>query len=692
MTTPSEKESNSKSAESKSISALTDPLLGVLLADRYEILEQIGAGGWGSVYKAKHATLDLYFAVKIVHRHHLRDEDGLKRFEQEAQLMSRLDNPHIIKIVDHGLLPVPFIVMEYVQGISLTDWLHKHGAMPAPIAIDLFLQLSDALSAAEAIRIVHRDLKPSNILIKANTEPMQCKILDFGLAKLVDTTDNAERITATGEVLGSPAYMSPEQWKGKSDNRSDIYSFGCIMYEVLAGKPPYSSSNGLEYLHKHLTETPASISFVNPKQEHPAGLEDIIRKCMQKSPVDRYQSIGACKADLIKIREGLRPAVFLPDRERDKRKKILLIVSSTFLLLITAAYLMREPLVHCLNTQLYAQANAKLEAGKNDSAIEQYRQIVFLSQFLPAKDSQQLPALRAVIDDLTRRKEFEAAEQLWKTRLSPIVGGVSPAKRTHLSVYADRNTKNFIRRAKVRVATEIEKRGWNNEVAASFLGIDPATVSAIVHDQPADLSLDQMTQLLLELHLNMAFPVPLPEDEMQTMLAYFERAIKFDKNNTQAYIEHAGVYRQMNRYDEAIKDLTAAHKLDPNDTGTILSRADMYLMNGQGDLALLDLNQMLKQNPLDGSLYWRRAKYWYQKKEYNKALSDEDLAIRQQNYPRCEPYADRAAIKEALGRLPEAILDWQKCLEIDPGYKTIPINIRQVGNIQTHISELKEKH
>ena len=196
-----------------------DPFIGFILEDRYQIVELIGTGGWGKVYKAKHVTLDMDLAVKIVHQHHLQDEQSIKRFEQEAQLLSRVENQYIVRIIDHGLSPAPFIVMEYVHGIPLSKWLKTNGPMPPQMAIDLFLQLCDALSAAEDIRIVHRDLKPSNILLKTNTEGVQCKILDFGLAKSVDMNSAAEKLTATGEILGSPAYMSPEQWKGQCDNQ-----------------------------------------------------------------------------------------------------------------------------------------------------------------------------------------------------------------------------------------------------------------------------------------------------------------------------------------------------------------------------------------------------------------------------------------------------------------------------------------
>jgi serine/threonine protein kinase len=318
--TPEKEDALLSKTELSNRSVIADPLIGFLLEDRYRIIEPIGMGGWGKVYKAKHATLNMDLAVKIVHQQHLRDELGMKRFEQEALLLSRVENPHIVRIIDHGLAPAPFIVMEYIHGIQLNKWLQTNGPMPPEMAIELFLQLCDALSAAEAIRIVHRDLKPSNILIGTDTEGIQCKILDFGLAKFIDAGET-ERLTATGEILGSPAYMPPEQWKGQCDHRSDIYSLGCIMYEVLSGKPPFSAQFGLEYMSKHVSDTPPPFSQLHVAAKLPVGLEDIVNKCMQKSPANRYQSSLACREDLLRLKSGSKPSITLLEKIKRVRTR-----------------------------------------------------------------------------------------------------------------------------------------------------------------------------------------------------------------------------------------------------------------------------------------------------------------------------------------------------------------------------------
>ena len=316
---------------------LRDPFLGMILADRYEITELIGSGGFGSVYKARQLSLKMDVAVKVLHRQHSIDETNLKRFEQEAHLLSKIESAHVVKVIDYGLDPAPYIVMELFTGEPLSHWLKANGAMPAAMGIDLFIQLCDALSCAEPLHIVHRDLKPANILLKFQGDELNCKILDFGVAKIIDVATE-ERLTATGEVVGSPAYMAPEQWKGEGDHRADIYSLGCIMYEVLGGRPAFSAKFGMEYLNKHVTETPRSLTKYNQELKVPEELERIVFRCLQKAPENRYQSINQCISDLKRLKDGMKVAVSLPEQDKSRRGRVMKvgIVLASFVGLLVA--------------------------------------------------------------------------------------------------------------------------------------------------------------------------------------------------------------------------------------------------------------------------------------------------------------------------------------------------------------------
>jgi eukaryotic-like serine/threonine-protein kinase len=288
------------SAKSKDIPV--DPLVGHAFG-RYQIKELIDKGGWGNVYRATDSTLEKDVTIKIIHHHVLQDENNIKRFRREARLLCRLQSCHVIKILDADTTPAPHLVMEYFDGMPLSEWLSANGPMNAQMAIELFYQLCSALAEAETLDIIHRDLKPASILIKTTGNAVEARIVDFGLAKCI-TTDNtcAGKITTPGEMLGSPRYMSPEAFDGICDHRSDIYSLGCIMYELLAGRPAFKAKYAPEYLLLHQSNIPERISKVNPGAVLPPKLEEVIFACLEKSPDKRYQSARLCAKDLDAIK------------------------------------------------------------------------------------------------------------------------------------------------------------------------------------------------------------------------------------------------------------------------------------------------------------------------------------------------------------------------------------------------------
>jgi serine/threonine-protein kinase len=213
-----------------------DPFIGYEFDDKYRVISLLGSGAWGSVYRGVHLALGSDIAIKIMHKHLSKDEANLKRLTQEAQLLNGISNSHVVKLMDFGVKPVPFIVMEYFDGITLAEHLRSNGALAVETALQLFSQLCEGLSSAHRAGFIHRDLKPSNIMLKQNDGRLDSRILDLGIAKLLDLSEEKQALTATGEILGSPPYMSPEQWTGICDQRSDLYSLGCIMYEALTGK------------------------------------------------------------------------------------------------------------------------------------------------------------------------------------------------------------------------------------------------------------------------------------------------------------------------------------------------------------------------------------------------------------------------------------------------------------------------
>jgi serine/threonine protein kinase len=271
-----------------------DPLVGKVFAERYQIESLLGFGGMSVVYKAKHRLMDRTVAIKMLHANIKNDRVSLERFRLEAQAASSLNHQNIITVYDFGVTPQgdAFFVMDFLDGESLADLLERKGRLPWERSFSIFKQICDGLGAAHRKSIVHRDLKPANVVLIKDEGTEIVKLVDFGIAKLLPGSGKQQmQLTKTGEVFGSPIYMSPEQCLGKDlDNRSDLYALGCLMYETLTGEPPLLGETFLETLNKHVGEMPRAIAETVPDAKVPAELEQIIFKCMAKDPKDRFQS------------------------------------------------------------------------------------------------------------------------------------------------------------------------------------------------------------------------------------------------------------------------------------------------------------------------------------------------------------------------------------------------------------------
>lgn len=276
---------------------------GMIFARHYKIEERIGVGGMGTVYRARHLLMKRDVAIKILHPHLVAEENTLMRFQQEAQAAGKLDHPGIMKVYDFGIdeKGLPFLVMDLIEGRSLSTILNEEGALPVERAVKILSQVCDAVAVAHDNGIVHRDLKPSNIcLVKQSDGSEAVRILDFGIAKILsDDAADVLKLTQTGEVFGSPLYMSPEQcMAAKVDYRSDIYSLGCVIYETLTGNPPLAGATVFDTFHKQIHEVPEPLAAHKPELSRWKKIDQVILKCMAKAPASRYQSARKITEDL----------------------------------------------------------------------------------------------------------------------------------------------------------------------------------------------------------------------------------------------------------------------------------------------------------------------------------------------------------------------------------------------------------
>ncbi len=291
-------------SEDPSISSkprLGEPLIGTIFADRYKIEGIIGSGGMGKVYKAVHLLMKRTTAIKVVHTHLVASDITLTRFQQEAEAVSRLNHPNVVTVHDFGLIPTAYLVMDYLDGVSLADLLDFDAHLSVERSLTIFGQICSGLAHAHQTGVVHRDLKPSNImLVNRNGQADFVKIVDFGIAKLkaLDLGESAQ-LTRAGEVFGSPIYMSPEQCRAlPMDGRSDIYSLGCIMYRTLTGRQPILGHEIIEYMYNHVNTAALPFYIACPELELPEALEAIIFKCLEKDPGQRFQSMQELKEAL----------------------------------------------------------------------------------------------------------------------------------------------------------------------------------------------------------------------------------------------------------------------------------------------------------------------------------------------------------------------------------------------------------
>jgi serine/threonine protein kinase len=283
-------------------SAENDPLIGTLLEDRYRILSVVGRGGMGVVYSAKQEYMDRIVAVKMLQPQLVKDSTTVKRFEQEAKSASRLMHPNIITLHDYGFVgEIPYLVMDFVQGASLSELLKSGGQLGVLKSINIFVQVCDALEHAHRNGIVHRDLKPGNIMLLQTAQQKDfVKVVDFGVAKILEVEEEGQRLTSTGEIFGSPVYMSPEQCEGRQlDGRADLYSMGVVMFETLTGKLPLAGKNVIETITKHLNERPPAFNRVRPDLYFPDRLEACVMKALEKDPNLRQQSMLELKNELL---------------------------------------------------------------------------------------------------------------------------------------------------------------------------------------------------------------------------------------------------------------------------------------------------------------------------------------------------------------------------------------------------------
>jgi serine/threonine protein kinase len=279
-----------------------DPLLGKVLNERFKVLEALGSGGMGRVYKAMQAPLDRLVALKVLNPQYGQDKDPgfQQRFFLEASVTSKLRHPNTVTVIDYGKTEdgIYYIAMEYLEGQTLSQLLTQTGPLPWPRALNIAQQIARSLREAHKAGLIHRDLKPANVMIlNQETDHDVVKVLDFGLVKSF-MPDGSQlptdvSLTQAGVILGSPQYMAPEQARNISDPRGDVYSLGVVLFQMLVGRPPFLAEQSIDVIVKHINEPPPAFSAIWPTHNIPPEVEALVMKCLAKRPAERFDSMDA---------------------------------------------------------------------------------------------------------------------------------------------------------------------------------------------------------------------------------------------------------------------------------------------------------------------------------------------------------------------------------------------------------------
>ncbi|MDW8246957.1 MAG: serine/threonine-protein kinase, partial [Sandaracinaceae bacterium] len=297
----------------------SDPLVGTWMGGRYRIVSRIGIGGMGTVYRAEQRGLGRPVALKVLKAELVSDRETVRRFQREAKAMSMLVHPNTVRVFDFGEDPGGhlYLAMELLEGELLSTKLEREGALDVREAIGIVQQILRSLNEAHAKGLIHRDLKPDNIFlarVEGHNEPV-VKVLDFGIAKVF--RDDAKPLdqleTQAGTVFGTPRYMSPEQAQGKSlDQRSDLYSVGVILFQLLSGEPPFVDEDAVVVMAKHIKEEIPLVTEVAPERPIPPSLAQIVKRALEKEPAKRFSTAQEFEQAL---------AAVIPDIEREIRRR-----------------------------------------------------------------------------------------------------------------------------------------------------------------------------------------------------------------------------------------------------------------------------------------------------------------------------------------------------------------------------------
>jgi serine/threonine protein kinase len=441
-----------------------DALVGKTIGGKYQILSLLGCGGMSKVYKARQMPINRIVALKMLLAQLSHQEESVMRFLQEARAAGQVLHANVVSVFDFGLAEdyQPYLVMDYLEGDSLAEVLKREGRLPYQEAIPIFLQICDGMAAAHECGVIHRDIKPSNIVLQNLAAGKRVRLVDFGIAKMIDV--ESQHLTKTGEVFGSPFYMSPEQCEGLTlDRRTDIYSLGVVFYETLSGKVPLAGRSAIETMSLHMQSMAPSLQkAAGPQADIPAALENIVFKMMERSREKRYAGVLEVKRDLELAAAGqsevLSGNISMVRRELSRKSKVL------------TAVLVSVAIMGLAGELAYPHACSALAQQQFDRGAQALK----ISKFSDAE-----PCLKSAAD-LSRQAGNTALE-------SRVLGSL-------VKVYRHQNKRDLLKQARNRrrelIKAEFSRFDLNEETISRLMAAgskEDNLVAALPQAPPANM-------------------------------------------------------------------------------------------------------------------------------------------------------------------------------------------------------------
>lgn len=615
------------------------------LPERFEILEVLGRGGMGAVYKVRDRELDITLALKVLRPELASDQEAIRRFEHEAKMAKELTHPNIGAVYgyDSDESGTPFLTMEFIEGSNLHTLLKESGALEDSKALTLFIEIAEALEYAHSKGVIHRDIKPSNVLfMRDDTGGRVARLIDFGIARIMPSASGnreTQDLSRTGDVFGTPTYMSPEQCMGlKLDQRSDIYSLGCLMYETLTGAPPYVADNPIQLVVKQMNERAASWSGV-PDGKAYSGIEGVVMRCLEKDNRERYQSVSDLLVDLRLCASGSQPPPFKRTREvsplhsSGEVARLMIEFLSITVYALSVFFMSAWWMVLCfiplapLSIYRLIRQFAKDKLGSEGKIQWQILAQAFFT----------LACFAALAMVASLYGAFERFSL--ETQQSVVSCFYLHWLALSFTVAAQAGNLFFNSKERLKLGSILRPLAGASLVVvlltASF--VTPSAISRFLD----------------------AGPVALPN--LKAGIAKLE--VLTNHSDASAYVALAQYAERRGDVESMNKNLAAALSAQPDSTRTLAQLAEIYARAGQQKTALELLQKAIAIDPSAYYCYKQSGDIYSGQGKFQEALRQYDKAIAA--FPEFGPaYSNRAAVNVRLGRDSDAINDLSRVISI----------------------------